>query len=172
MSFRHSIHKATRPAGNANSVVYGSNYIIRIYVENSSAAASLTGPPAPTCETVNVITCPTGTAALAANGSPVDGGTYALNGMGYTRDLAPTLTGGTYSLVAKYSGDNSYTASVSATDTFTVTPAATSMSLSVGGSPTVGTADWISLEGAMTAPGGVTPKIPERNEIAGSPREE
>src|SRR5262249_3254897 len=103
--------QGNQTSGNANSVVYGSSYIIRIYAENSSAAASPTGPPAPPCETVNVIPCPTGTATLAANGSPVDGGTYALNSMGYTRDLVPTLTGGTYSLVAKYSGDNSYTAS-------------------------------------------------------------
>jgi subtilase family serine protease len=117
--------QGNQTSGNANSVVYGSNYIIRIYVANSSAVASATGPPAPTCETVNVVTCPTGSVTLTANGSPVDGGTYTLNNMGYTRDLAPTLTGGTYSLVAKYSGDTSYTASTSATNTFMIVPAPT-----------------------------------------------
>jgi len=112
-------------SGNANSVVYGSNYIIRMYVENSSAAPSPTGPPAPTCETINVVACPTGTVTLTANGSPVDAGTYTLNNFGYTRDIAPHLTGGTYSLVAKYSGDNSYTSSASATNTFMIVPAPT-----------------------------------------------
>jgi len=113
-------------SGNAASLLYGSNYIIRMYVANSSAVASTTGPPSPTCETVNAVTCPTGTMTLTANGSPVDGGAYTLNNLGYSRDIAPTLTGGTYSLVAKYSGDNSYTSSTSATDTLTITPAPTS----------------------------------------------
>src|SRR5262249_3205596 len=84
-------------------------------------------------------------------------GTAAVRVWAYPGDVARTPPGGPSCLAAKSGGDNSYTASTSATDTFTVTPAATSMSLSVGGSPTVGTADWISLEGAMTAPGGVTP---------------
>src|SRR5258708_11394781 len=98
-----------------------------MYAANSSAVASATGPPSLACYQVNKITCPTGSLTLSANGTPVDGGTYTLNNEGYTRDIAPTLTGGTYPLVAKYAGDNSYTASTSATDTFTVTQAATTI---------------------------------------------
>jgi subtilase family serine protease len=106
---------------NASSIVYGSNYIIRMYVANGSAVASSSGVPAPACQTVNEVTCPTGTVLLTGNGAAVDGGTFALNNQGYTRDLAPTLTGGTYSLVAKYTGDNSYMAG-SGSNTFTVQP--------------------------------------------------
>jgi subtilase family serine protease len=107
--------------GNATSIVYGSRYIIRMYVTNGSATASTTGPPSPTCEQVNQLTCPSGTITLTANGTPIDGGTFTLNNAGYTRDLMPTLTGGTYSLAAQYSGDSSYTSS-SRTSSFTVQP--------------------------------------------------
>jgi hypothetical protein len=48
-----------------------------------------------------------------------------LNNAGYTRDIAPTLQGGTYSLVATYGGDSSFTGSTSAAHTFTITPAST-----------------------------------------------
>lgn len=108
---------------NASSVVYGSRYIIRMYVTNSSATASASGPPSPVCAAANELTCPTGTVTLTGNGNAVDGGAFTLNNNGYTRDIAPTLTGGTYSLVANYSGDNSYISSSSSTDTFKVTPA-------------------------------------------------
>ena len=53
------------------------------------------------------------------------GGIYQLNDIGYTRDINPTLTGGSYSLVAQYSGDSSYAAGTPATHTLTVTPATT-----------------------------------------------
>jgi hypothetical protein len=113
-------------SGNASTVQYGSPYIIRMYVGNSAATASGNGAPTSPCYTINEITCPTGSVALSANGTAIDGGTFTLNNEGYTRDIAPTLTGGTYPLVAKYAGDNSYNTSTSAIDTFTVTPAPTS----------------------------------------------
>ena len=107
---------------NASSVVYGSNYIIRMYVANSAATANSGsanfGAPNGACFLINEETCPTGNVGLSANGTAIDGGTFMLNSDGYTRDIAPTLTGGTYPLVAKYSGDSSYNASTSATDTF------------------------------------------------------
>ena len=114
--------------GNATSVPYGSNYSIRMYVTDKNGVASTTGPPSPTCYQENVLTCPSGTVTLTGNATALGtggggAGVYNLNDFGYTRNLAPALTGGTYSLVAKYSGDNSYSASVSATDTFTVIPA-------------------------------------------------
>jgi subtilase family serine protease len=114
---------------NASSIVYGSNYIIRMYVANDSGVASPSGVPIPACQTVNEVTCPTGTVLLTGNGAAVDGGTFALNNQGYTRDLAPTLTGGTYSLVANYPGDNSYTSSTSPTHSFTITPAPTKIQM-------------------------------------------
>jgi len=99
-----------------------------MYVTNSSAAAGTTGPPSPACFQVNQLTCPTGSITLTGNGAPVDSGTFTLNNNGYTRDIAPTLAGGTYSLVAQYGGDNSYNQS-SSTYSLTVTPAPTSMSV-------------------------------------------
>jgi hypothetical protein len=85
--------------------------------------------------------------ALSASGAAIDGGTFALNNNGYTRDIAPTLSGGTYPLVAKYSGDNSYTASTSATDTFTVTPASTQLAITNNPRPIVSTPVTLSVLG-------------------------
>ena len=56
--------QGNQTSGNANSLVYGSNYIIRMYVTNGSATASATGPPSPTCHALNQVTCPTGTVNL------------------------------------------------------------------------------------------------------------
>lgn len=112
--------------GNATSFVYGTPYSIRMYVTDKNGMASATGPPSPTCSNENLLTCPTGMVTLMANSSPVDGGTFALNNAGYTRDLAPTLGGGTYALGATYSGDYSYGLSMSATDSITITAAPTS----------------------------------------------
>ncbi len=130
----YDIHTGKLISGNTNSVPYGSPYRIRMYVTNAAGVASPSGPPNQTCEMVNEFTCPTGTVTLTANGIGVDGanGIYALNDAGYTRDINPTLTGGTYPLIAQYSGDSSYQASNSSTDTLTVTPAPTTM---VAGNP-------------------------------------
>ena len=114
-------------SGNATSVEYGTNYIIRVYVTDKNAFASTTGPPSPACYQENALTCPSGTVSLTANGNALDGGTFTLNNGGYTRDLTPSLTGGTYSLVAQYNGDNSYQGSKSGTAAFAVTPAPTQM---------------------------------------------
>ena len=131
-------------SGNATSVPYGSNYIIRMYVANSSAAANPTGPPTGTCDTINLLTCPTGTVTLTDNGNPAGtggggSGIFNLNSAGYTRLLAPTLTGGTHTLVASYSGDGSYKPSTSVVIAFTVTPASSPLQqLTVSEQPVVG----------------------------------
>lgn len=120
-------------SGNATSVPYGSPYRIRIYITNSSATASLTGPPNPTCDQINELTCPTGTVTLTANGTGIDrtAGLYNLDNIGYTRDINPTLSAGTYPLLAQYHGDNSYSTST-ATDSLTVTLAPTTSSINTG----------------------------------------
>jgi hypothetical protein len=114
-------------SGNASTVPYGSAYRIRMYVTNSSAVATASGPPNPICEQVNQVTCPTGSISLTANGASVDGanGVYPLNNAGYTRDINPTLVGGTYPLLAQYGGDASYNANNSAVDSLSVTKAIT-----------------------------------------------
>ncbi len=70
----------------------------------------------------------------------MDGGLYPLNNVGYTRDINPTLSGGTFSLVAQYSGDSSYQPNSSATTTLTVTPAATATIFYPGQTPSIATA--------------------------------
>jgi hypothetical protein len=143
--------------GNASSLVYGSRYIIRMYVTNSAAALNPSGPPSPLCAGVNQITCPTGTVTLTDNGTPLDGGTFALNNAGYTRDLHPFLTGGTHQLSAHYGGDNSYNASTSAPDAITITPAPTNASMFGAFQPLVGQNFQLNVTVNMNVPGGKTP---------------
>jgi subtilase family serine protease len=150
--------QGNQTSGNATSVQYGSNYIIRMYVANNAAVASTTGAPTSPCYTVNEITCPTGSVALTASGLAIDGGSFTLNNQGYTRDIAPTLSGGTYPLVAKYAGDASYTASTSATDTFTVAPAPSTTNFNSSNFYTlVGQSLGIAVFAQVNVPGGVAP---------------
>ncbi len=132
--------------GNATSVVYGSNYIIRIYVTDKNATGSASGPPSPTCYHENAQTCPTGTVTLTDNGTPLGtggggAGIYNLNNAGYTRNLSPNLPGGTHTLVATYSGDNSYQPSTPVSTPFTVTPAPTLVVFTNNPIPLVGAGD-------------------------------
>jgi hypothetical protein len=142
--------------GNATSVTYGSNYAIRMYVTNNSATASVSGPPSPLCAQVNQLTCPSGTVTLTGNGTSVDKGLFSLNNAGYTRDLVPNLAGGTYPLVATYSGDNSYSSS-SATEIFTVTPAPTSITATTQTNPVAGQPFWVDIFGTAQVQRGATP---------------
>jgi len=121
-------------SGNTNTVTYGSNYIIRMYVANSKAVANPGGAPTGTCDTVDLLTCPTGTVTLTDNGAPVGSGgagpgIFNMNSAGYTRFLSPMLTGGTHNLAASYSGDSSYNSSTSGPTSFTVTPVPTQTQL-------------------------------------------
>ncbi len=129
-------------SGNATSVPYGSNYIIQMYVTDKNGVANPSGPPAPLCYQENSLTCPSGTVTLTDNGNTLGtggggAGIYNLNNASYTRDLIPNLTGGTYTLTATYSGDNSYQTS-SATSTLTVTPAPTQLELYTNSETNIG----------------------------------
>jgi hypothetical protein len=109
---------------NPSSVVYGSPYLARFDVGNTSA--SLTFPPQPLCVPPN---CPTGTITVSdsLNGgtpAPLDAGTFPLNSSGFAEDFAVQLLGGSHVLSASYSGDSSFNAS-SNTFALTVTPGAT-----------------------------------------------
>jgi Pro-kumamolisin, activation domain/Bacterial Ig-like domain (group 3) len=113
--------------GNATSVPYASNFIINAYVTDKNAAASSTGPPTPACYQENMLTCPTGTVTLTDNGNALGtggggAGIYNVNSSGQMRSVPPILPGGSYTLAASYSGDNSYQSSTSATTTLTVAP--------------------------------------------------
>src|SRR5208337_287837 len=119
-------------SSNATSVTYGSSFnILRADVTNSSGQLCFSSS----------YPCPTGQVTLADNGQPLDLGTYKLNSQGYTEDQFIRLAGGSHNMVASYSGDNSYTTSTSPTDAITITPAPTTVTLSVPSSVVLSTFD-------------------------------
>jgi hypothetical protein len=104
-------------SNNASTAVYGSPYILRVDVFNSLGSACQPNP-------LGESGCPTGNVTLTDNSSPLDGGTFGLNSLGYTEDQLVQLPGGNNSVKAQYAGDNSFNAS-SATNVLTITPAST-----------------------------------------------
>jgi subtilase family serine protease len=143
---------------NASSVTYGSSYIVRMYVTNIAGTASLTGAPTGACTQASTVACPSGTVSLTANGNAVDGGTFRLNSIGYTRDISPTLPGGTYPLAATYSGDSSYQSSKTS-ETFTVNPAPTTLNAPItdGSTSLVGQQAFLAASLTTLAFTGVAP---------------
>jgi len=105
----------------STSVVYGTGafdaYLLRADVLDSGGNS---------CRTT-LITCPTGTITFKDNGNNLDGGSFALNSLGYTEDQNVQLTGGSHTLKATYSGDASYKTS-NTTVAVTVTKASTTIS--------------------------------------------
>ena len=121
-------------SGVSNSVVYGTGasdlYLLRADVLNSLGKLcnpSASGNPPPFGPPYSA--CPTGTISFTDNGSALDASPYTLNSYGYTEDQAIQLTGtgSPHTLVANYSGDNSYKASTSPNAVVTVTPAPTTI---------------------------------------------
>ena len=104
--------------GNTSTAVYGSQYILRVNIEN--AAGQMCNPVAASGATA----CPSGSVTLTNNGTALDAGTYPLNSFGYFEDFAVQLPGGTNSVKAAYAGDESFNAS-SVTSAITITPANT-----------------------------------------------
>lgn len=117
VAFDPTSGQTTNP--NATTFPYGSPYLLRADVTNSSGTDCV----APTSGNATY-GCPTGTVALMDNGTALGTSAFGLNSQGYTEDQSVQLTGGTHTLEGNYSGDNSYNAS-SVTDVVTVTPAAT-----------------------------------------------
>jgi uncharacterized membrane protein len=118
----------------ATSVVYGSSYITRVDVVGTG-----TNSGSQECSTT-AIPCPTGSISLTDNGNNLNDflntqtGTFSNtatlpNDLGFLEDQLVQLPGGTNSLVAKYSGDSSYTTSTSPALVVTVTPATTAASV-------------------------------------------
>jgi hypothetical protein len=109
---------------NATTFVYGSPYLLRGNVTNSSGNLCASNG-------IQTYGCPTGSVSFTDtfNGvtGPLDSGTYALNSEGYAEDQTISLLGGQHKFVASYSGDKSYLASAnsSAPDVVNVTPAPT-----------------------------------------------
>jgi hypothetical protein len=117
------------------SLAYGSPYILQIAVSDSGGNQCA----------ATVVACPTGTVTLKDGTTPVNdfSGTNSakLNSQGIAEDQPVQLAGGAHSLVATYSGDNSFNPSTSAPDAVTVTPAPTTTAISTSpATVTLGTA--------------------------------
>jgi hypothetical protein len=125
-------------SNNATSVPYGSLYLLRMDVTNSSGnlcanqvtelfsyacpSGKLTVTPAPTDQNA-----PAGTVS----------GQYTLNSQGYAEDQPIQQPPGVYNFVAQYGGDNSYNASTSPTLPITITQAPTVTTVTATPSSTV-----------------------------------
>jgi Pro-kumamolisin, activation domain/Bacterial Ig-like domain (group 3) len=153
------------------TAVYGSAYILRFDVTNSSGTAcsnslnnaignGTTPPPPPPIDT---IPCPTGQVAVTDNGaalndysspnSTLPAGTTTLNSQGFFEDQPVQLSGGSHSIMATYAGDNSYTGSTSAAGGITITAAPTQVvSLVASPSSTVTTSTPVTLTATVQAP--------------------
>jgi hypothetical protein len=112
---------------NATTVAYGSLYLWRTNVSSASGD---------TCaqNTLGESGCPTGTVGLTDHGQPTVFGSLALNSLGYAENQNLQLSGGSHALGAIYSGDNSFNPSSSPTDPVTVTPLATTTTVTASAS--------------------------------------
>ena len=127
------------PAYNVTTVPYGSPYILRMDVTNSSGLFCAN-------QNTGLISYPCPTGALTVTPAPTEQnpppgtvpGSYTLNSQGYAEDQPIQLPPGTYPFVANYAGDNSYTASTSPTVPITITPAPTTTTLTGLPSSSVG----------------------------------
>lgn len=117
----------------ATTAVFGTPALLRVNITSASGDACPNNAPGDKG-------CPTGDVTLTDNGSSLDGGTFPLNPEGYVEDQAIDLTGGTHTIGAAYGGDASYNPPNPnpATQTLTITPAATQTSGSSNGGNTVG----------------------------------
>ena len=141
---------------NATSFVYGSPYLLRVDVLNSTGTATNCQPLTPGGVVTGCAREATGTVTLTDNGKTLDGGTFALNNQGSTEDHLIELTGGAHTLSATYSGDVSYNAPTApVNDSVTVVAAGTTTSMSPVPGP-VGTGTGVTLTANIASTSGST----------------
>ncbi len=133
---------------NATTAEFGTPSLLRVNVTSQAGDACAGNAPGNSG-------CPTGSVTLTDNGTAIDGGTFALNSLGYTEDRAIDLPGGTHTLGAKYNGDSSFKAPNPnpATAPLTLTPSPTQTIFVFMGNGTVGQSftlqAWIPSEDAI-----------------------
>jgi len=145
-------------SSNAPSAAYGSPYILRMDVTNSSGQTC-------TSATTRLVSYPCPTGSLTVSPAPTDQnapagtvpGSYVLNSQGFAEDLYIQQSPGTYNFVATYSGDKSYTGSTSPTDAVTITLAPTTTTLSGLPSLVQGNAQTVVTVTVNTQSSGVAP---------------
>jgi subtilase family serine protease len=130
-------------SANATSFAYGSPYILRIDILNSTGTAT-NCQPLTTAVTSGCAFDATGTVTITDNGTPLDAGTFGINSEGHAEDQPIQLPAGAHALSATYSGDISYNPNGPILDNITVTQAATATavvpsasSITSGGSVTL-----------------------------------
>jgi Pro-kumamolisin, activation domain/Bacterial Ig-like domain (group 3) len=133
------------------TIPYGSPYILKIAVSDSAGNQ---------CST-QVVACPTGTVTLKDGASPLNDFTGSnvakLNSLGIAEDQPVQLAGGAHSLVAAYSGDNSFSASTSPAAAITITAAPTTSTV-VSSASTVPIGQPVTLTATIaTGSSGVAP---------------
>jgi hypothetical protein len=112
---------------NATSFPYGSPYVLRFDILNSSTNACqpfVTGGTTSGCALDA-----TGTVTITDNGASLDQGTFPVNSEGHGEDQPIQLVPGAHAIALNYSGDNSYKASGPVTLNLTVAKAATTTTL-------------------------------------------
>jgi hypothetical protein len=142
---------------NATSFAYGSPYVLRIDILNSSSNACqplVTGGTRTGCA-VDA----TGTVTIKDNTGPLDTGTFTINSEGHAEDQLIQLTGGSHTLSATYSGDISYNATGPIADTVTVAQAATTTAVTaspttITSGATVTLTATVTTQSSGAAPGG------------------
>ncbi len=112
---------------NATTFAYGSPYILRFDILNStgSACQAVSVANGGTGTTAGCAFDATGTVTITDNGIPLDAGTFPVNSGGSGEDQPIQLGAGTHPLTASYTGDISYNAAGPVTNTLTVTKAVT-----------------------------------------------
>jgi Pro-kumamolisin, activation domain/Bacterial Ig-like domain (group 3) len=119
------------PTTQAQTVAYGSPYILNILVKKSgnSSTCGFNYPA-----TLPSLPCPTGKITLTDGGAPLNDFPNGPNGttnqpgvsnQGLVEDALVQLTGGKHSILAAYAGDANYAAGSSNTLSVTITPAQT-----------------------------------------------
>ena len=148
-----TFNSSNNPVTNTGSIslAYGSPYILEIAVSDHSGNQ---------CAGATPVACPTGTIALTDSGAPLKdfsgSGTVKLNSLGIAEDQPVQLGVGAHSLVAAYSGDNSFTASTSSAEAVTITKASTTSTVasSANSGKTLTLTATIATQSSGAAPSG------------------
>lgn len=137
----------------ASTAPYGSPYILEVNVTNAAGSLNqlcYNGAGAPgTISSNNMRMCPSGTISLTDNGSPLDGGTFALNTLGFADDQAIQLPAGNHNIFAIYSGDNSFQTS-NGTTSITISKAITGITTPSPDSGSVGQGNTVNIAATVT----------------------
>jgi Pro-kumamolisin, activation domain/Bacterial Ig-like domain (group 3) len=124
---------------NASAAAYGSPYIMRVDVTNTTGTVCSANLDNGAIPPINTIPCPTGKVSVTDSSSPLNDFTISnsgassnvapLNRQGYFEDQPIQLPAGNHSIVAAYAGDDSYNSSTSAPNTISITKASTAVTM-------------------------------------------